>query len=374
MNKIPLILSCSLAATVQAAEHVTYEQFGAVGDGKADDQDAIVAAHAAANERGLPVKAGDGKTYYVGHGAKVTVIMTDVDFVTASFVIDDRDVEDLRAPVFRIEPSAPAVDVEGVASLAVGQAELGVKLPAPCLVEVENANVRQYIRYGRNQNNGTPRNEVFLADANGVVDPRTPILWDYAAVTGLKAHPIDAKTLTIRGGRFRTIANQAESKYTYYNRGIAVNRSNVRIEGLRHDIEGEGDHGAPYTGFIAISLCANVTVTGCTFVPGNGRPITGALVYGQSTDSHDFGYECFMPRRIVFDCLKIDDSRHPQNYGGPNIFAMFNRDNTGPQHVEKFPYHVTEEVVLRNVTTASGLEPVLSPNKYMFRNVKVVRE
>ena len=506
MNKIPLILSCSLAATAQAAEHVTYEQFGAVGDGKADDQDAIVAAHAAANERGLPVKAGDGKTYYVGRGAKVAVIMTDVDFGTASFVIDDRDVEDLRAPVFRVESSSPAFDVEGVASLAAGQAELGVKLPAPSLVEVENANVRQYIRYGRNQNNGTPLNEVFLADANGVVDPRTPILWDYAAVTGLKAHPIDAKTLTIRGGRFRTIANQAESKYTYYNRGIAVNRSNVRIEGLRHDIEGEGDHGAPYTGFIAISLCANVTVTGCTFtahktyetigragqpvsmgsydinarsavnvafvgcrqttdindtrywgllgsnfcrdllyddcvfsrfdahmgvanatirnctlghqginaigfgtflienttvrsenfvnlrtdygstwrgdlivrnctfVPGNGRPITGALVYGQSTDSHDFGYECFMPRRIVFDGLKIDDSHHPQNYGGPNIFAMFNRDNIGPQHVEKFPYHVTEEVVLRNVTTASGLEPVLSPNKYMFRNVKVVRE
>ena len=96
--KIPLILSCSLAAAAQAAEYVTYEEFGAVGNGKADDQDAIVAAHAAANERGLPVKAGDGKTYYIGRGAKVAVIMTDVDFGTASFVIDDRDVENLRAP------------------------------------------------------------------------------------------------------------------------------------------------------------------------------------------------------------------------------------------------------------------------------------
>ena len=50
---------------------VTYEEFGAVGDGKADDQSAIVAAHAAANEKGLPVKAGDGKTYYIGGGAAV---------------------------------------------------------------------------------------------------------------------------------------------------------------------------------------------------------------------------------------------------------------------------------------------------------------
>ena len=62
---------------------VTYEEFGAVGDGKADDQSAIVAAHAAANEKGLPVKAGDGKTYYIGGGAAVAVVKTDVDFGTA---------------------------------------------------------------------------------------------------------------------------------------------------------------------------------------------------------------------------------------------------------------------------------------------------
>ena len=504
MKKIPLILSCSLAAAAQAVEHVTYEAFGAVGDGKTDDQDAIVAAHAAANEKGLPVKACDGKTYYIGRGAKVAVIKTDVDFGTAAFVIDDRDVEDLRAPVFRIDPSVPAVDVKGVDSLAAGQANLGVSLPCPCLLEVVNDKVRQYIRYGLNQNQGFPQKEVFLADANGVIDPQTPIIWDYSQVTSLKAYPIDAKTLTIRGGRFRTIANQAESKYRYHNRGISIKRSNVRVEGLRHDVEGEGAHGAPYTGFISISLCANVTVTdctftahktyqtigsagrpvsmgsydinanssvnvafigcrqttdindtrywglfgsnycrnllyddcvfsrfdahmgvanatirnctlghqginaigfgtflienttvrsanfvnlrpdygstwkgdiivrNCTFIPGNGRP--GTLVSGTSNDRHDFGYECFMPRRIVFDGLKIDDARHPQNYEGPNIFAMFNHNNTNPQYVEKFPYHVTEEVVLRNVTTASGKDLVLSPNKYMFRNVKIVRE
>ena len=506
MKKIPLILSCSLAAAAQAAEYVTYEEFGAVGDGKADDQNAIVAAHAAANERGLPVKADDGKTYYIGRGAKVAVVRTDVDFGTASFIIDDRDLENLRAPVFRIEPSAPSFEVEGVASLAAGQKELGVSLPGPCLVEVENDQVRQYIRHGLNQNQGFPQKEVFVADAKGAIDPQTPIIWDYSPVTRIQAYPIDTKTLTIRGGRFKTIANQAESKYQYHNRGIAVKRSNVRIEGLRHDIGGEGQHGAPYFGFLGISSCANVTVTGCTFtahrtyqtigsagktvsmgsyditannavnvsfvdcrqttdindtrywglfgsnycrnllydkcvfsrfdahmgvanatirnstlghqginaigfgtflienttvrsvnffnlrpdygstwkgdlivrnskfVPANGRPVTGTLVNGSSTDSHDFGYPCFMPRRIVFDGLEIDDARHPQQYEGTNIFAVFNRGNNCPKYAGKFPYHVTEELVLRNLTVASGKEPVLSPNKYMFRNVKVVRE
>ena len=42
---------------------VTYEQFGALGDGKTDDMDAIIAAHAYANEHRLPVKAKDDATY-----------------------------------------------------------------------------------------------------------------------------------------------------------------------------------------------------------------------------------------------------------------------------------------------------------------------
>ena len=39
------------------ADVVTYERFGAKGDGKTDDLSAIVAAHESANARGLPVKA-----------------------------------------------------------------------------------------------------------------------------------------------------------------------------------------------------------------------------------------------------------------------------------------------------------------------------
>ena len=213
------------AQTCTSPNVVTYEEFGAVGDGKTDDQKAIVAAHAAANKRRVPVRAGDGKTYYIGGGAKVAVIKTDVDFGTAKFVIDDRNLENVKAPVFRVDPSARSFEVKGVKTLARGQARLGVSLPGPCLVEAVNGKVRQYIRYGLNQNNGSPQKEVFLVAADGTVDPATPIVWDYAEVTRLTAHPVDAKTLTIKGGHFTTIANQAESTYNYHARGIAVPRT-----------------------------------------------------------------------------------------------------------------------------------------------------
>ena len=179
-KNIMLVVAALSAGAACASDVVTYEEFGAVGDGKTDDQKAIVAAHAAANKRRLPVRAGDGKTYYIGGGAKVAVIKTDVDFGTAKFVIDDRTLENCKAPVFRVDPSARSFEVKGVKTLARGQSRLGVSLPGPCLVEAVNSKVRQYIRYGLNQNKGSPQKEVVLVAADGTIDPATPIVWDYA--------------------------------------------------------------------------------------------------------------------------------------------------------------------------------------------------
>jgi hypothetical protein len=71
---------------------------------------------------------------------------------------------------------------------------------------------------------------------------------------------MDETLLTISGGIFTTIANQAESRYNYHSRGIAIRRSNVLLEGLEHHIYGEGEHGAPYGGFLNFRDCSNVTV------------------------------------------------------------------------------------------------------------------
>ena len=67
-----LALACTLARAADDA--VTYEAFGAAGDGKTDDQAAIVRAHAEANRRNVPVRAGNGKTYYIGPGTAVATV------------------------------------------------------------------------------------------------------------------------------------------------------------------------------------------------------------------------------------------------------------------------------------------------------------
>ncbi len=490
----------------QARGSVRYSEFGAAGNGKTDDMDAIAAAHAFANQHGIPVKADAGATYYIGGKERTAIIQTDTDFGTAAFIIDDRAVENRTASVFNVSSSLQPLVVKGVASLKRNQEKIDLSLPGPSLITVTNANVRRYIRFGLNQNDGAPQTDIIAVDQAGNVDPSTPIIWDFDQITEMTALPMDQTTLHITGGRFTTIANQAESEYNYHSRNIAITRSNVIVDGLEHRVTGEGDHGAPYNGFLRISDCANVTVrntlltghktyvtigragkpvsmgsydltvnralnvsfincsqtndindstywgilgsnfsknllydrctfsrfdahmgvanatirnstlghmginaigTGllmvenstingrtfinlrsdygstwegefvirnCTFVPAGGRPVSAALIGGSNSGKHDFGYITYMPERITFENLHIDDSNHPEGYDGPAIFADFNPELTSASYKEDFPYIRTKKVILRNVTTASGKPLRLSDNPYMFKDVEVVRE
>ncbi len=242
------------------ARVVRYADFGAKGDGQSDDTEAICNAHAYANEHGRAVRADATATYYLGGQDKPIVIQTDTDFGRAKFIIDDRSVTNIRSPVFLVSSKLASIKIEGVTSLKKNQPTIAAVLPGRCLITAVNRAVKQYIRWGPNQDSGSAQTDVFLVDAAGTVDSSTPILWDFDSITSIEARPVDPTKLVIRGGRFTTIANAAESKYTYYARCLAIRRSNVDVVGLEHYVEGEGEQGAPYGGFISISDCADVTV------------------------------------------------------------------------------------------------------------------
>ena len=192
--------------------------------------------------------------------ALTAVIQTDTDFGTASFIIDDTDIEDRNASVFMVSSSLKAFKPQGISSLKRNQEKVSLNIETPCLITVTNSKVKHYIRFGLNQNNGSSQTDIFIVDKEGRVDMNAPIIWDFGEITDISALPIDESILTIRGGRFTTIANQAESKYNYHSRNILINRSNVIVDGLEHRVMGEGDHGAPYRGFLNIRDCAYVTV------------------------------------------------------------------------------------------------------------------
>lgn len=279
----------SQPAAADPTEVVCYEDFGAVGDGRTDDFEALLAAHQHANENGLPVKAADGKSYYLAGHNKTIVIQTDTDFANAHFIIDDTAVENRRAELFLIKASQQAFPLSGISSLRRNQRTLPLEDPLPqsCIVEVENSALKHYIRFGRNQNKGRPQTDVFIIDQNGQVAPDSDILWDFDQITKITAQPIDSQVLTVTGGTFTTIANTEDSKYTYYHRGIAIERSNVNIDGLKHMVTGEGEQGAPYRGFIDIRRCAHVTVRNCILTGRKTYQTIGAAGKPVSMGSYD---------------------------------------------------------------------------------------
>ncbi len=243
---------------------VRYSEFGAVGDGVTDDFEAICETHAYANEGGQKVYADAGATYYIGDHAKTATIKTDTDWGKSKFIIDDANLDEanLAYNIFSIAPDYASFTIDGITSLDKEQTKLDVELDGPCLLLIENSNEKIYIRYGGNQNNGTTRQEVVLVDEKGNIDPDTPLLWDYTAVTKITAYRADERPLTVCGGEFTTIANNSTST-KYFGRGIEIRRSNTVVRDVIHKITGEGDVGSPYTGFYSIRNANNILLENC---------------------------------------------------------------------------------------------------------------
>jgi hypothetical protein len=293
---------------------VRYSDFGARGDGKTDDTDIIAATHAFANQQGLKVRADEGAKYYLGRKNRTAVVRTDTDFGTAAFIIDDTDVLNRNAPIFQVSSSLQPFKLNGISSLKRNQERIDTSLPGTCLITVNDSHVRRYIRFGPNQNNGSGQKDIFIVDKDGKVDMNAPIIWDFGQITEITALPIDGTTLTITGGRFTTIANNAESKYTYYSRGIEIRRSNVLVNGLEHRVTGEGEHGAPYGGFINISDCAYVTVKNTILTGRKMYPTIGSAGVPVSMGSYDISINQALNVSFV-NCSQTNDIKDNRYWG-----------------------------------------------------------
>ena len=297
------------------SDYVTYEDFGAVGDGKTDDFEAIVKTHDYANSNGLSVLADETATYYIGGANKTARIMTDTDWSTARFIIDDTAVENRSAWVFQVAPSQGAISItDKVSPLKIDATNIGTTLESESLVVLTDSNVKRYIRKGANQNSGSNQTDVILVDENGNISPDTPLIWDFNAITGATAYPVDAETLTINGGKFTTIANNASSEYNYYARGIQVRRSNTVIDRIYHDIKNEGKTGSPYSAFVSLSCCADVTVKNCTFTGHKKYKTIGSAGTSVTMGTYDIGAATAVNAKFI-NCNQTNDITNGDYWG-----------------------------------------------------------
>jgi hypothetical protein len=118
----------------------------------------------------------------------------------------------------------------------------------------------------------------------------------------------------------------------------------------------------------------DIIIRNCEFLPRNGKQSDAVLIGGSYSGQHNFGYICYLPRRVIIDGLVIDDSNAPNNYTGPKVFTDFTPAHKDETYVEKYPYMMTEEIIISNLTIKSGKPYRASNNPFMFRNVKITEK
>ena len=306
---------------------VTYEEFGAVGDGKTDDYQAIYDAHVYANKNGLPIKAADGKTYYMcdskirssrGRNEIVAIpIRTDVYWGTAEFIIDDtklnyiKDSGKVKANVFVVEADdskvvwstsndseAEKIEALGKIGYSYGTTKIDLGLNYPAMLIIYNKNHEVYRRSGSSYDgSGVAQHELIVIDKDGNISPDTPFMFNYEEITSIEIVRLDVEPITIKGGIITTLAcredalttlGKTERKSGYYARGLEVNRSFTTVDGLQHYVKGEvtieeyrdGLEGAHYNGFFYAKEASDVTFKNCVMTGRRYYKVAGSYEFG----------------------------------------------------------------------------------------------
>jgi len=301
--------------------NIYYKDFGAVGDGETDDFFAIQRAHEYANLWGHTVNSdGPDSVYYIGkgNGSSYISIKTDTYWHSCKFIFDDSKIlpadAERSTPIFVLSPDKSSYRVPltslSVTSLSESDTTIGDWVPGRrVLVKITNSAQRHFIRFGENENNGSSQTEILLVNADGTIDPSTPIQWNYEKITVLDVYSADDKPITVSGGSpwdvdgdvdslkratVETIFNNAPSEYTYYQRNIAVRRSNSTLKNIYHYSTGDktAAHAAPYNGFTSVNNCSDVVLSGFIFYKPEGFRTIGAAGVGVGMGSYELSASC----------------------------------------------------------------------------------
>ena len=128
-------------------------------------------------------------------------------------------------------------------------------------------------------------------------------------------------------------------------------------------VEFRSDYGSTWEG--------EVIIRDSKWIPSNGHGPTPELLAIRNNGMHDFGYTCYMPRKVEIINLHIDDSNVPANDEALYLFSN-PCDDREEQDIKPYPYVSTKKIICRNVVSTSGKQLNICRNPAPFTDTEFI--
>lgn len=247
--------------------------YGAKGDGATDDGEAILKAHQAANNLGVPVFYPKA-TYFIKDVDEIPVT-TSIDFGGSTIIYDvtsnpTQDLYVVQPDQYQNLSSSLAQQLSGKIKTDIHNVQ-ELRGYGNQLVRVTDTSTKIGIRYGINADSGINKSDIFCVDNYGnILDP---IMFDYSNITTVEMWNISDKRITIKNGTFieRGVNEYVPSSPSnpWQSKGFLVNRSKTDLINLTHKVETPSRFSVSTYGFFHHLKCSDVKVINCT---GQARP------------------------------------------------------------------------------------------------------
>ena len=274
-NEFAISLNGNLSAVLVHAGYVNYKMFGAVGDGKNNDNIQIKNAHDYANTKNVPVINRSGE-FWLKEVKKIK-ILTNVEWGSTVFHIDEK-FNSRSGNRFEISPSKPSIDIklnaeekkEVLSVLKEGVQNIALLAPYKnSLIIIADTNDRIGYRAGAKfKGQSWAREELFYIEEHGKVIG--DIAWKFKDYTKLTAYPAEENYLIVDGGAFYLSGDSPGVNYEgYKSNGFRIARSRTIIRNQWVGLEpGKEDLALdPRTGFYTFSTAYDITLENVRLIP-----------------------------------------------------------------------------------------------------------
>lgn len=356
-------VNSQLSDIIKHRGYITYEDFGAIGDGITNDGLAIRMAHNKANELKQKIFCPQNKTYLIDNEEDIE-IKNSVDWNNCKIKIKNGN---KTKGTFKISSYIEPTILNNISTTINRFTKKITELNGygNAFIIIKNDNNKVYIREGVNKNQGTEQFDMNIINNNGEL--LYPVMWDFEEVTSITIYPL-LETITIENCNIDVYPDNL-TDYVYTSRGIDCCRNNVIINNINEKVINDSNKTRPCNGFIYIKNCANIEIKNTTLQPR-------LTIFDKNIPFGTYSIGNIFVINLTFD--NVNSFTFDNNYWGchggnatRNLIVKNSRLSRIDSHIGTYNITIENSVIGNGGCTIGGFGDLIIKNVEVFKPILV---